>query len=206
MISEINVCPESIKISTQHLDVSGLVTFSALSDAGETEINGANITTGKIKASRIDTTDLMAENIGNSSESLFGSIGTTPSGTKGFSIRNASSEQVFAIAINDNISTPNATLWACNFPFVVGDDGATMLMFCGGTGGLANLKSVITLTSNSITFSTAGQGTKCTINSSGIHGTINGGVTDDVPVKNWTGDGSRFLEFVDGAYVGCHDE
>ena len=49
LISEINVCPESIKISSGRIDITGLVTISSLEN-GSTEIDGACIRTGRIES------------------------------------------------------------------------------------------------------------------------------------------------------------
>ena len=51
VISMINQSPESIQISASKIAITGFVTFSDLSTAGQTTINGANITTGSIKSS-----------------------------------------------------------------------------------------------------------------------------------------------------------
>ena len=53
LISEINVCPESVKINTARLDVSGLVTISGL-QSGTTEIDGACIRTGRVESENGD--------------------------------------------------------------------------------------------------------------------------------------------------------
>lgn len=53
IISAINLSPESIKIAADKVNVTGFVTFSDLSNAGQTTINGANITTGYISGDRI---------------------------------------------------------------------------------------------------------------------------------------------------------
>jgi hypothetical protein len=49
LISEINICPESIKISSDRIDITGLVTVSDL-EGGETTIDGACIRTGRIES------------------------------------------------------------------------------------------------------------------------------------------------------------
>jgi len=55
VIASINATPETIKIDASKVDITGFVTFSNLSTAGQTTINGANITTGTISADRIST-------------------------------------------------------------------------------------------------------------------------------------------------------
>jgi hypothetical protein len=49
VIAKINASPEQIKIAANRITVTGFVTFSDLSTAGNTTINGANVTTGLIK-------------------------------------------------------------------------------------------------------------------------------------------------------------
>lgn len=62
LISEINVCPENIKILTSKLDIDAIAKFtnSKLADSGSTIINGDNVTTGKLKSSNYkeDTTGM----------------------------------------------------------------------------------------------------------------------------------------------------
>ena len=49
VIAKINASPEQIKIAANRITVTGYVTFSDLSTAGNTTINGANVTTGTVK-------------------------------------------------------------------------------------------------------------------------------------------------------------
>ena len=56
--SNFTMTDRAIKLVADKIDLSGYVTFSALSTSGKTTINGANITTGTISADRIDTTSL----------------------------------------------------------------------------------------------------------------------------------------------------
>ena len=53
LISEINVSAEAIKISSELLQLEGYATFTSLSEAGQTVINGGNITSGIIKGIQI---------------------------------------------------------------------------------------------------------------------------------------------------------
>lgn len=53
LISEINICPENIVISSDRLDLQGLVTFHNLTD-GTTTISGDNITTGTINCNLLN--------------------------------------------------------------------------------------------------------------------------------------------------------
>ena len=58
IISEINQSAESIMINASKLNLTGYVTLTNLSTSGQTNIDGGNITTGKIAAVRIDATNL----------------------------------------------------------------------------------------------------------------------------------------------------
>jgi len=49
LISQINICPERIKISSDKVELTGLVTISSLED-GDTTIDGACIRTGRIES------------------------------------------------------------------------------------------------------------------------------------------------------------
>ena len=53
LISEINVSAEAIKISSELLQLEGYATFTSLSEAGQTVINGGNITSGTIRGIEI---------------------------------------------------------------------------------------------------------------------------------------------------------
>ena len=53
LIAEINVSAEAIKISAALLDLVGYATFTSLSTAGQTVINGSNITSGTISGDLI---------------------------------------------------------------------------------------------------------------------------------------------------------
>ena len=50
IVTAVNNSGSSVKISADKVDISGFVTFSDLSRAGYSTINGSNITTGKIQA------------------------------------------------------------------------------------------------------------------------------------------------------------
>lgn len=51
--SDFTLTDRAISLVADNIDLTGYVTFSALSTAGQTTINGSNITTGSISASRI---------------------------------------------------------------------------------------------------------------------------------------------------------
>lgn len=61
--SDFTMTDRAIKLVADKIDLSGYVTISALGTAGKTTINGANITTGTIKADRIDTSTLKVKTI-----------------------------------------------------------------------------------------------------------------------------------------------
>ena len=63
IISKINASTEGIVISSSKIDISGCVTFSDLSTSGKTTINGGNITTGTIDASKVTVKNISASNI-----------------------------------------------------------------------------------------------------------------------------------------------
>lgn len=56
--SDFTMTDRAVKLVSDRIDLSGYVTVSALGTAGKTTINGANITTGKISADRIDVSTL----------------------------------------------------------------------------------------------------------------------------------------------------
>ena len=61
IISAINMSPESIKINSSKINITGFVTFSDLSTPGSTNISGSNITTGYVKGNRIDAKNLTVQ-------------------------------------------------------------------------------------------------------------------------------------------------
>ena len=61
--SDFTMTDRAVKLVADTIDLSGYVTISALGTAGKTTINGANITTGTIKADRIDTSTLKVKTI-----------------------------------------------------------------------------------------------------------------------------------------------
>lgn len=63
VISAINQSAESIQINAKKIDLAGYVTVTNLSTAGQTVINGSNITTGTISADRIDAAALFSKTV-----------------------------------------------------------------------------------------------------------------------------------------------
>lgn len=61
--STLKLMAGSAQLSSAEITFTGFVTFSALSGAGQTEINGANITTGMISADRIDVDELYVKTV-----------------------------------------------------------------------------------------------------------------------------------------------
>ena len=99
VISSINACAESVTISASKVNLQGYVTASALSGAGQTTINGANITTGTVKAERIALYGEMAvykDSSAFTSANKGGSIGYL-SGSHAFS--NGTSEDTNGMAM-----------------------------------------------------------------------------------------------------------
>lgn len=63
VISSINQSPEQISINASKVNLTGYITATDLAGSGTTTINGSNITTGTIDASRVNVTNLNASNI-----------------------------------------------------------------------------------------------------------------------------------------------
>lgn len=61
--STLKLMAGSTQLSSAQITFTGFVTFSALSGAGQTQINGANITTGMISADRIDVDELYVKTV-----------------------------------------------------------------------------------------------------------------------------------------------
>lgn len=61
--SRIALMAGGAEISAKNITMKGLVAFSDLASSGKTEINGANITTGKVAASHIDVDNLYAKHL-----------------------------------------------------------------------------------------------------------------------------------------------
>lgn len=55
LITEINASAEQVKIASSKLDLQGLVTISSLQESGQTIINADNISTGTIRALKIES-------------------------------------------------------------------------------------------------------------------------------------------------------
>ena len=81
--STIKLMQNGVAISSQNIVMSGIVTFSDLSTAGKTTINGSNITTGTISASRVRLFSSMAVYSGSSGSTIGGYIGYTTSANDG---------------------------------------------------------------------------------------------------------------------------
>jgi hypothetical protein len=75
IISKINQTPEQITINANKLNLQGYVTVSDLSGTGKTTINGSNITTGTIDATKVNVTNVVAKSV--AAENI---TGTTISG------------------------------------------------------------------------------------------------------------------------------
>lgn len=104
VISSINMSPEAIQINANKLDISGKVSFSDLSTAGETSINGANLQTGSITADKIDVTNLTCQKLVSHSTQVgdnYINVYTTYEGTPSF--RNWQTSSVIALRNMDTV-------------------------------------------------------------------------------------------------------
>lgn len=81
IISQINQSAESVTINADRINLAGYVTAMDLSTGGTTTINGDNITTGSIDASKVSVTNLNANNIVSGSIDA-DRIGKTINGTR----------------------------------------------------------------------------------------------------------------------------
>ncbi len=63
IVAAINVTPETIKIAANKLELSGYATFTSLANAGETIVNGSNVTTGTIDADLVNVIHVKAESV-----------------------------------------------------------------------------------------------------------------------------------------------
>ena len=63
IISTINQSAEAVTINASKINLTGLVTIESLKGNGTTTINGSNITTGTLDASKVTVTNLNASNI-----------------------------------------------------------------------------------------------------------------------------------------------
>ena len=59
----ISLLADEINLRANEIDLTGYVTFTSLQNSGETTINGDNITTGTIDASKVTVTNLQAQSI-----------------------------------------------------------------------------------------------------------------------------------------------
>ena len=81
IISQINQSAESVTINADRINLTGYVTAMNLATGGATTINGDNITTGSIDASKVSVTNLNADNIISGSIDA-DRIGKTINGTR----------------------------------------------------------------------------------------------------------------------------
>ena len=81
IISQINQSAESVTINADKINLAGYVTAMNLATGGATTINGDNITTGSIDASKVSVTNLNADNIISGSIDA-DRIGKTINGTR----------------------------------------------------------------------------------------------------------------------------
>ena len=141
VIAKINASPEQIKIAANRITVTGFVTFSDLSTAGNTTINGANVTTGLIK-------DAANKNSWNLSTGVF----TITNGSINITTTSATSDQIilkygdyqaafrptgFETKYNNLVTTSMSSSGSINSYFReisgVNDSGSTQFACWGGT-------------------------------------------------------------------------
>lgn len=104
VISKINQSAETVSISANKVDLNGYVTVSNLQTAGKTTINGSNITTGTIDASKATITNINADNIKSGTITGRAITGGTITGT---SITNGNN---FSVDKNGNMTCSNANV------------------------------------------------------------------------------------------------
>ena len=102
VISKINQTPETVTINANKVNLSGYVTVSNLQTAGKTTINGSNITTGTIDASKANITNINADNIKSGTITGRAISGGTITGTQ---ITNGNN---FSVDKNGNLNCKNA--------------------------------------------------------------------------------------------------
>lgn len=135
--STINQTAQGVKISAEKLDLSGLVTISNLQTAGKTTINGSNITTGTIDASKVNVTNLNASNIKSGTITGRAISGGTITGTQ---ITNGNNFQVDA---NGNMICNNATFNGGNINLLGGNNENDAKFYVRQSSG-SNIYTAIT--------------------------------------------------------------
>ena len=103
IISKINQSAEAVSINASKVNLSGYVTISNLSTSGKTTINGGNITTGTIDASKATITNINADNIKSGTITGRAISGGTITGTK---ITNGNN---FVVDANGNMACNNGS-------------------------------------------------------------------------------------------------
>jgi hypothetical protein len=175
------------------IKMNGLVTFSNLSTSGQTSINGANIQTGTLSASKITTGTLSADRIsggtlqGSSVIATSGRIGGWTLGQDALSAENGNYKVILTNISNSNqdfIIVQNGN----NYPFWVRGDGtfyagnATIQGTVYATNG--SFTGTVNATSGSFSgsiYASSGTIGGWTINSSGITGSYQGVTTTLTP-------------------------
>lgn len=78
--SQLSLKAGEATLSSANITFNGIVTFESLSTAGQTQINGSNITTGTVSASRIDVNNLYVRHLNAADGTFTGSL-SAASGT-----------------------------------------------------------------------------------------------------------------------------
>ena len=126
--SLINQSASTVQIQASHVDLEGYVTMTNLQTAGQTTINGSNITTGTIDASRATITNINASNITTgtlSADRIQGgtlNLGGASNGNGVLKINNASGTQIGKWD-KDGISITSGSINLGSGAFTVTDTG-----------------------------------------------------------------------------------
>lgn len=144
IIAAINGDSSTLTLDAEKIDLSGYVSFSSLSTAGKTNINGGNVTSGTISADRIDTENLMCTALyakgyeGEYSVRLNGDYGDFGIFIPGASEESTakSADCMFGIYQNDEgTQAVNFHVYGNNF---AGYNGAQTTFFAKGNWNFAN--------------------------------------------------------------------
>lgn len=123
VVSEINQSSESIKIKAEKLELTGLVTISALKGSGTTEINGDNIKAGTISAINLNGCSMTgcAASFGNNNIILNEGgfwVGANSNGTFNCKIDNTGNVSINNASFGNNSVIINPGGISANAPFV----------------------------------------------------------------------------------------
>lgn len=182
LIAEINISPETIKISANKLELSGLVTIEGV-ESGETTIDGACIKTGKISADRIDVTDLAAQRlVSPDNNDAYVIVGKDSDISQQYGLLLIKNGQPTLALLSDLTNNQGATIY-CPGELTILQDGNMMIIQADkvSLGGDVEVSGKLDV-------------------DSGIAVEGSSGKTELIPVK--LSDGSTYnMRFIDGVYV-----